>query len=56
MNKGRPKTGSTKKSISFTIDIPIFNKWKIYSKKNAINSSRLINNFLERQIEKGEKK
>ena len=53
---GRPKTGSTKKSISFTIDEGIFNKWKIYTRKNAINSSRLINDFLEKQMERGGKK
>ena len=50
---GRPKTGSTKKSMSFSIDTPIFNKWKIYSEKNAINSSKLINDFLRKELDKG---
>jgi hypothetical protein len=47
---------NNKKIISFTIDNAVFDKWKIYSKKNFINSSKLINDFLEKKLKEVEEK
>ncbi|HLD18447.1 MAG TPA: ribbon-helix-helix domain-containing protein [Candidatus Nanoarchaeia archaeon] len=45
-----------KKGLSITIDEKIFEKWKEYTEKECINSSKLIEKLLEEYLKKkGEK-
>lgn len=41
-----------KKGISLTIDEEILSKWKEYTEKECINSSKLIEKLLEEHLKK----
>ena len=41
-----------KKVLSVTIDEEVFSRWKEFSNKNFINSSRLIEKLLREYLEK----
>ena len=47
--------GNIEKIISFTIDKKLFDKWKSYTKKESINSSKLIGKLLKKYLEEEEK-
>jgi hypothetical protein len=50
------KNKHTKEVISFTVEKKLLKRWKKYAKKNSINSSQLVEKFLDRELKKRMKK
>ena len=46
------KTGQTKCNLSVTIDKEIRQKFEIYCKRNWINKSKLVEDLIEKHLEK----